>query len=97
MGVALYCSLKYQNDFSKAVTAAVNHSGDSDSTGAIVGNIIGAWLGYEAIEEKWLKDLELKRVLLETADDLWAGCPGTIEEIKADETWYGRYGRYAEA
>ena len=94
LGIALYCSLKYQNDFSKAVIAAVNHNGDSDSTGAITGNIVGAWLGYEAIEEKWLKDLELKRVLLEKADDLYAGCPKAAEEIRQNEKWYGRYGSH---
>lgn len=93
LGIALYCSLKYQNDFSKAVIAAVNHKGDSDSTGAVTGNIVGAWLGYEAIDEKWLRDLELKRVLLDVADDLYAGCPKTAEEIRQNEKWYGRYGK----
>ncbi len=96
LGIALYCSLKYQNDFSRAVIASVNHSGDSDSTGAVTGNILGAWLGYEAIEEKWLKDLELKRILLETADDLYAGCPKTAEEMTANEKWNQRYVRYCK-
>lgn len=50
LAIALYCALKYQNDFKKAVTQAVNHSGDSDSTGAICGNILGAYLGIESIE-----------------------------------------------
>ena len=97
LGISLYCSLKYQNDFSKAVIAAVNHNGDSDSTGAITGNIVGTWLGYEAIEEKWLKDLELKRNLLEMADDLYTGCPKTAEEIRQNEKWNGRYGRYCNS
>ena len=92
LGIALYCSLKYQNDFSGAMAASVNHSGDSDSTGAVTGNILGAWLGYEAIEEKWLKDLELRRVLLEMANDLYTGCPKTAEAINRNETWFNRYG-----
>ena len=74
------------------MAASVNHSGDSDSTGAVTGNILGAWLGYEAIEEKWLKDLELRRVLLEMADDLYTGCPKTAEAINGNETWFNRYG-----
>jgi ADP-ribosylglycohydrolase len=42
---------------------AVNHSGDSDSTGAICGNILGARDGVEAIPEHWLEDLELADVV----------------------------------
>lgn len=38
--------------------SAVNHGGDSDSTGAIAGNIIGAILGYEAIPESYKIDLQ---------------------------------------
>lgn len=63
-----------ENDFSSGVIAAVNHKGDSDSTGAVTGNILGALLGYEMIEEKWKRDLELKDVILEMADDLCHGC-----------------------
>lgn len=40
--IAVYCALRYQNDFSAGVIAAVNHSRDSDSTGAVTGNILGA-------------------------------------------------------
>lgn len=56
IAIAIYCSLKYKNDFGKAVIAAVNHDGDSDSTGAITGNILGAFLGIEKnIEDKHRK------------------------------------------
>ena len=51
--ISLYCSLRYLNDFSKAVITAVNHNGDSDSTGTITGNIVGAIVGYEKIADKW--------------------------------------------
>lgn len=73
LAIALYCALKYYNDFSKAMIVSVNHKGDSDSTGAIAGNIVGAWIGYEAIEEKWKQNLELSDVILELADDLYQG------------------------
>jgi ADP-ribosyl-[dinitrogen reductase] hydrolase len=46
---------------------AVSHSGDSDSTGAITGNILGALLGKRAIPEEWLVDLEIRKVIEETA------------------------------
>ena len=68
--IALYCSLRHADDFSAGLIAAVNHKGDSDSTGAIAGNILGAWVGYEAMEERWKQHLELSDVILEIADDL---------------------------
>lgn len=74
LGIALYCALKYQDDFSKGIIAAVNHNGDSDSTGAVTGNILGALIGCSGIDEKWKKDLELSDVILEIAGDLCHGC-----------------------
>ncbi|MBQ6221122.1 MAG: ADP-ribosylglycohydrolase family protein [Solobacterium sp.] len=68
LGIALYCALRYSGDFSAGIIAAVNHRGDSDSTGAVTGNILGAWLGYDQIGECWKKDLELKDLILDTAD-----------------------------
>jgi ADP-ribosylglycohydrolase len=37
----LYCALT-ANGFENAVLLAVSHGGDSDSTGAVAGNILGA-------------------------------------------------------
>lgn len=71
LGIALYCALRYQDDFSKAIIAAVNHNGDSDSTGAVTGNILGSLVGYEAMEQKWKENLELKEVILQMADALY--------------------------
>ena len=70
LGIALYCVLRYQNDFSKGIIAAVNHNGDSDSTGAVTGNILGALYGYDAIENKWKDNLELIDVIMKVSDDL---------------------------
>ncbi len=91
LGIAVYCCLKYQNDFSKAMIAAVNHSGDSDSTGAIAGNILGAMIGYEAIPAKWKKDLELHSTILELADDLWIDCPKIENGKILDSEWEEKY------
>jgi ADP-ribosylglycohydrolase len=41
LAIALYCALSAQDDFARAVLLAMNHSGDSDSTGAITGNLVG--------------------------------------------------------
>lgn len=71
LAIALYCCLRYPDDFSKCLVVSVNHKGDSDSTGAIAGNILGAWSGYEAMDNKWKQNLELSDVILETADMLY--------------------------
>ena len=71
LAIAVYCCLRYHDDFSRCIITAVNHKGDSDSTGAIAGNIIGAWLGYDETAE-WEKDLELSDVILHVADTLSA-------------------------
>lgn len=63
LAIALYCALKYQKDFSACIRAAVNHDGDSDSTGAIAGSLLGAWLGVEAIDSVWLDRLEAREVM----------------------------------
>ena len=89
LGIALYCALKYQDDFSKGIIAAVNHNGDSDSTGAVTGNILGALIGCSGIDEKWKKDLELSDVILEIADDLCHGCQTC--GYYADPTWVSKY------
>lgn len=72
LAIALYCCLRHENDFSAAIIAAVNHSGDSDSTGAIAGNIMGALHGYSSMENKWKTGLELSDAILGLADDLCA-------------------------
>ncbi|MDO4328939.1 MAG: ADP-ribosylglycohydrolase family protein [Lachnospiraceae bacterium] len=89
--IALYCSLRYPDDFSKAITASVNHSGDSDSTGAVTGNIAGALVGYEGIDEKWKRQLEFHKLLLELADDLCYGCPMSEYSEDVDENWVNKY------
>lgn len=71
--IAIYCSLAHFDNFEQAMIAAVNHAGDSDSTGAITGNILGAAIGYEAIPQHFKDGVELHDVILHVADDLWRG------------------------
>ena len=73
VAIAIYATLKYFNDFEKAMIASVNHAGDSDSTGAVTGNILGAAVGYESIPDFYKTDLEFRNLILHMADDLYHG------------------------
>lgn len=90
LAIALFCVMRYIDDFRRCIVCAVNHDGDSDSTGAIAGNIIGAIVGYCNIPQDFLSTLELKNLLLSVADDL-CGC--SSEEQMAEryrkQTPYG--------
>jgi len=49
--------------FRAAIAVAVNHSGDSDSTASIAGNILGAHYGEECLPSDWLAALEAPEVI----------------------------------
>ena len=81
LAIAVFCAVRYQDDFAAAIRAAVNHKGDSDSTGAICGNILGAWLGKEAVEAAFdLQNLELRDVIERMAEELFEAVEGPAEE-----------------
>lgn len=71
LAISIYCALVCKN-LEQGVILAVNHDGDSDSTGAITGNLLGALHGIKSIPEEWLNQLELGDVLREVADDLFS-------------------------
>ena len=101
--IALYCIVRHIDSIEDAIIAAVNHDGDSDSTGAVCGNIMGAIYGYEAMKRKRLfcpqgkeleQTLELSDIILTLADDLYTSC--IISEYDPIDTpekrrWYERY------
>ena len=101
--IAVYCAIRHIDSVEDAVIASVNHDGDSDSTGAVTGNIMGAVYGYEHLKErnifcpsgKKLEDtLELSEITLALADDLYHGC--TINQFSKhdnaeDKQWFERY------
>ena len=91
LAIAIYACLKYPNDFEKAIVCAVNHGGDSDSTGAIAGNIIGTYLGIDKIPEYYKQDLELKEEIIELANDLFVDCPVSEYSNNNDEMWLKKY------
>lgn len=70
LAIAIYCALRHPTDLIACLRAAVNHSGDSDSTGAIAGNILGCWLGIDALPEAWRTPLDVKDAIDTTAQRL---------------------------
>ena len=84
LAVSIYCSLRYQDDFRKALCLSVNHDGDSDSTGAITGNILGAYAGIDAIPAEWVKKVELRDEITQLADDL-------LVRYSEEDSWWEKY------
>ena len=89
LAIAIYCALKYPEDIERALIAAVNHDGDSDSTGAITGNILGAYRGLSAIPPKYTEGLELMEVLTEIGEDLY--CVTCPDFDARDAHWQEKY------
>ena len=71
LAMGIYCALSAES-FEDGIVLAVNHSGYSNSTGTICGNLLGASAGVEAIPERWLAPLELRPTIEALADDLAA-------------------------
>jgi ADP-ribosylglycohydrolase len=69
LAISVYCAMTAP-DFRQGVITAVNHGGDSDSTGAITGNLLGCIGGEACLPQDWLRGLELRDVITELADDL---------------------------
>ncbi|WP_297907407.1 ADP-ribosylglycohydrolase family protein [uncultured Parabacteroides sp.] len=89
LAIAIYCSLRHLTDFEGAIVASVNHSGDSDSTGAVTGNIMGAIVGYEAIPFYYKEQLEIRELIVSVADDLYTGY--APEDPLGKQRWCQRY------
>lgn len=69
LAIGLWCALS-ADSLEEGITMAVNHSGDSDSTGMIAGNLLGLIHGPEAIPAHWLAELELREVITQVAADI---------------------------
>lgn len=70
LAIALFCVLRHPDDLKACLIAAVNHDGDSDSTGSIAGNLLGARLGLAALPEEFRENLELEDILFGLAGKL---------------------------
>ncbi len=95
LAIGLYCALVAE-DVRHGLLLAVNHSGDSDSTGSLCGNLLGALHGETALPPGWVAELEGRATILELADDfameLTQG-PALHGPNGASAAWLARYPR----
>lgn len=98
LAMAVYAAASFRDAPRFALCFAVNHSGDSDSVGALCGNLVGALHGEEALPEEWLAALEGRATIERLADDLWLQVTGQAPEVAAldpptptSEAWMRRY------
>ncbi len=89
LAIALLCGLRGEAGlgFENAVRAAVNHDGDSDSTGSMTGQVLGVRFGAGVIPDRWVAGVELREVVERVAGDLVTG-------FEEGEGWWGWWGRW---
>jgi ADP-ribosylglycohydrolase len=86
LAISVLCALAASST-EEAMIAAANHSGDSDSTAAITGNIMGALHGVPNLPNAWVEAVELRDVIETLAEDFAA-----VLERQADaEALWERY------
>ncbi|MFD5567734.1 ADP-ribosylglycohydrolase family protein [Streptomyces cadmiisoli] len=73
LAIGVYCALARLR-VADALLLSVNHSGDSDSTGSLCGNILGARYGDVALPHEWVAQVEKRDRIAALADDLAAEC-----------------------
>ncbi len=71
LAIAVYSALA-ATDLQAGLRLAVTHGGDSDSTGAIAGNLLGAMFGPESVPTALSDELDGRGVVERVADDLVA-------------------------
>jgi hypothetical protein len=75
--------------FGSFMNLSINHSEDCDSTGALIGNIMGLLLGIDSIPERWISNLKYVEFIKQVAADLYT-------EIDKDHLgeWAAKYPAY---
>jgi ADP-ribosyl-[dinitrogen reductase] hydrolase len=89
LAIALLCALTADTrtpaGFAGALWRAVRHSGDSDSTGSITGNLLGAIVGVNGLPPHWVAQIELRPVIERLGKDLYAVA---VDGVELDHTAY---------
>ncbi len=69
LSIALYSALATSN-LEDGLRCAVTHGGDSDSTGAVAGNLLGLLYPDQVFEHPWSNQIECRDLILRLARDL---------------------------
>ena len=100
MAIGVYCALVHQEEgeLRAALSLAVSHTGDSDSTGSICGNLLGTLHGVDALPQGLLAELEGRETIERVASDMTVFVEEprrVIDEDRVDSdgrrTWWDRY------
>jgi ADP-ribosylglycohydrolase len=75
LAIAVYCALVHEDDARRALLLAVNHGGDSDSTAAITGNLMGVAHGLTGVPSDWVTDNEATALIGDMVEALLSGMP----------------------
>ncbi|MEG3765777.1 ADP-ribosylglycohydrolase family protein [Alteromonas sp. 14N.309.X.WAT.G.H12] len=70
LAISLYCTL-VAKDFNQLMNISVTHDGDSDSTGAISGNLWGAIHGVKGLNQSLIEQVEFSDTIANMAKDLF--------------------------
>ncbi|HEX3597745.1 MAG TPA: ADP-ribosylglycohydrolase family protein, partial [Polyangiaceae bacterium] len=73
IAAATYVYVRHPDDFRAAVLEAANTPGDSDTIATLVGALVGARCGANAIPPEWVRDVE-------RSDELMALAARTLKE-----------------
>jgi ADP-ribosylglycohydrolase len=89
LAIGVYAALAFPapDQMLDALALAVSHGGDSDSTGSICGQLLGAWHGDGALPPALAFEVEGRGTILQLADDL-------VWEFTASEHLHGDYGPF---
>lgn len=100
LAIGVYCALVHQEEgeLQAALSLAVSHTGDSDSTGSICGNLLGTLHGVDALPQGLLAELEGRETIERVASDMAVFVEEprrVIDEDRVDSdgrrTWWDRY------
>jgi len=68
--LGIYRQMSYPYNFEDSIIKTISSGGDADTNAAMVGAILGAKLGIDAIPQRWLDGLYKRDEIIKVADDL---------------------------
>lgn len=97
LAIAVYAVLSEPDDLRSALLLAANHSGDSDSTASLAGQLLGAVHGERRLPADWLAALEGRETITRLADDFTLQMTGCAPQEtngwqrSFTKAWFARY------